>query len=409
MGEPLSLDRVFDFSMDALELHPAYDFFVPGPLPGYAGNPNNKNGWIEADVPLLVELGAVADEPMVGPLVDEIVELIVEMEELVVALVIDIEEDMAMLFGDGDFSDDDSEGFEDEEGVWQVNKEWLMAPITPSLMSVVPPPSTYKVRSPFTAAAEGQSFPLPAPGLHVPPSVIEDLTTRMGNLELWRPRWFMPWIDSSWLVLRWSRVSRLRPRGMRVLFMASGDSDRDAKDVLSKLLQMCKVAECQQDFEMLINRITGISESLLTLFYISRLKLTIQIELLRARPTTLGEAFFLSRIIEARFEAIIEKEKDHIHKKKRDTILSLQHKLVSPEIKGSLDTYEDIRVDEVSSAIDCVIRIGEINEVCSKKSRGVAEGGRKALYYVQDSGRRKKKKMEAEIQRILWDPEIKIF
>ncbi|GJZ18594.1 hypothetical protein Tco_0554717 [Tanacetum coccineum] len=34
-----------------------------------------------------------------------------------------------------------------------------------------------------TATAEGQSFPHPAPGLPVPPSVIEDLSTRLGNLE----------------------------------------------------------------------------------------------------------------------------------------------------------------------------------------------------------------------------------
>ncbi|GKE55588.1 hypothetical protein Tco_1494773 [Tanacetum coccineum] len=190
--------------------------------------------------------------------------------------------------------------------------------------------------------------------------------------------------------------------------MTSGGSDRDAKYALSKLLQMGKVAEYQNDFEMLINRVTGISESLLTSFYISRLKLTIQIELLRARPTTLGEAFFLARIIEARFEAIAEKEKEHINKKKGDTILSLQHKLASPEIKGSLDADEDIRVDEVSSSIDCVIHIGESNEVRSKKSRGVAKGGRRALCYVQDSGRQKKKKMEVEIQRRLWDPRIKI-
>ncbi|GJX71440.1 hypothetical protein Tco_0308611, partial [Tanacetum coccineum] len=82
---------------------------------GYAGNPNNNNGWIEADVPLLGELGAEADEPMVGPLVGEIVEPMVEMGEQVIGPVIDMKEDIAMLFCDGDFSDDDSEGFEDEE------------------------------------------------------------------------------------------------------------------------------------------------------------------------------------------------------------------------------------------------------------------------------------------------------
>ncbi|GKB96899.1 hypothetical protein Tco_0983036 [Tanacetum coccineum] len=117
MGEPLSPDRVFDFPMDELKPHPAYDFFASGQLPGYAGNQNNNNGWIEADVPLLGEPGAVADELMVGPLVDEIAEPIVEAEENVIAPVIDMEEDIAMLFDDGDFSDDDYEGLEDEEEV----------------------------------------------------------------------------------------------------------------------------------------------------------------------------------------------------------------------------------------------------------------------------------------------------
>ncbi|GKD57859.1 hypothetical protein Tco_1291246 [Tanacetum coccineum] len=199
---------------------------------------------------------------------------------------------------------------------------------------------------------------------------------------------------------------------------------------------MGTMAKYQNDFEMLINRVTGISESLLTSFYISGLKLTIQIELLRARPTSLEEAFSLARIIEARFEAIAEKEKEHINKKKADTILSLQYKLASPEIKGSLDADEDIRVDEVSSGIECVIHIGKSNEVRSKfdefsdnkecvvevvvgggealgvyreKSHGAAEGGRGALCYGQDGKRRKKKKIEAAIQRRLWDPGIKMF
>ncbi|GJZ43508.1 hypothetical protein Tco_0590763 [Tanacetum coccineum] len=183
MGKPLSPDRVFDFPMDEPESHPAYDFFAPRPLPRYAGNPNNNNGWIKADVPLLGELGAEADGPMVGPLVDEIAEPIVEMEEQVIAPVIDVEEDIAMLFGDDDFSDADSEGFEDEEEVWEVNEEWLMAPVTPPPIRVVASPSTYEVGGPSTAAAEGQPFTLPAPGFPVPSSVIEDLCTRMGHLE----------------------------------------------------------------------------------------------------------------------------------------------------------------------------------------------------------------------------------
>ncbi|GKF00329.1 hypothetical protein Tco_0023679, partial [Tanacetum coccineum] len=76
---------------------------------------------------------------------DEIAEPMVEMEEQLIALVIDMDEDIAMLFGDGNFSDDDFEGFKDEEEVWEVNKEWLLAPVTPPLMLAMPPPSTYKV------------------------------------------------------------------------------------------------------------------------------------------------------------------------------------------------------------------------------------------------------------------------
>ncbi|GKD64319.1 hypothetical protein Tco_1306427 [Tanacetum coccineum] len=81
--------------------------------------------------------------------------------------------------------------------------------------------------------------------------------------------------------------------------MASDGSDQDAR---YKLLQRETVAEYESEFFMLIKRVTGISESLLTSFYISGLKVALQIELLRARPTTLGEAFSLARITEARFE-----------------------------------------------------------------------------------------------------------
>nr|GEV13210.1 hypothetical protein [Tanacetum cinerariifolium] len=109
---------------------------------------------IKADVPLLGELGAVADEPMVGPIVDEIAEPVDEAKEQVIAPVVGMDEDISMLFGDDDFEDDDFSD-DDSEGV----------------------------EGPSTAAVEGPSFPLPAPGLPIPPSVIEDLSTHLGNLE----------------------------------------------------------------------------------------------------------------------------------------------------------------------------------------------------------------------------------
>ncbi|GKA73287.1 hypothetical protein Tco_0779503 [Tanacetum coccineum] len=183
MGEPLSPNCVFDFLVDELEPHPAYDFFAPRPLPGDAGNPNNNNGWLEADDYLLGELEAMVDEPMVVPAIEEVAEPVAEVEvEQVIAPIVDMEEDLADLFGDDDFKDDASYGFV-EEGVWVVNKEWLMAPTTSPPMLAVPPLSVYKVGGPSTAAAEGPSFPYSASGLPVPPYVIEDLSTSLGNLE----------------------------------------------------------------------------------------------------------------------------------------------------------------------------------------------------------------------------------
>ncbi|GJU16150.1 hypothetical protein Tco_1144116 [Tanacetum coccineum] len=168
MGEPLSSDRAFDFPVDELEPHPAYEFFAPGPLPGYAGNLNNNNGWLKANDYLLGELEAMVDEPMVVPAIEEVAEPVVEAEEEQViapvvdmeeeqmdAPMIDMEEDLAALFGDDDLEDDASDGF-DEEEVWEVNEEWLMAPTTPTPMLAVPPPSVYEVGGPSTAVSDAK-------------------------------------------------------------------------------------------------------------------------------------------------------------------------------------------------------------------------------------------------------------
>nr|GFC56175.1 hypothetical protein [Tanacetum cinerariifolium] len=121
-------------------------------------------------------------ELLVYPVIDELVEPIVKVEEQMVASAMDLEGDLAMLFGaDDDFGDDDSEGPEGDEYVWEV--EWLMAPVTPPLMRVMPLPSTYELGGLSTTAAEGPSLTLLAPRVHVPLSVIKDLCTRMGNLE----------------------------------------------------------------------------------------------------------------------------------------------------------------------------------------------------------------------------------
>nr|GEY55726.1 myosin heavy chain-related protein [Tanacetum cinerariifolium] len=76
----------------------------------------------------------------------------------------------------------------------------------------------------------------------------------------------------------------------------------------------------------------------------------LQIELLRARPTTLGEAFSLACIIEAHFEAIVHEEKATVEKKQSikeivDTITSLQSEVASLKAKGSLDANKEIKND----------------------------------------------------------------
>nr|GEY45547.1 hypothetical protein [Tanacetum cinerariifolium] len=95
--------------------------------------------WIEWDVPL----GGEVDEPMVDREVNE---------EVV---------------------DDDD---------WDDEVEWLMAPVTPPRATMTVS-STYKVRDASTVVVKRPSSPLPAPRLHVPPTVIENLSTRLGNLE----------------------------------------------------------------------------------------------------------------------------------------------------------------------------------------------------------------------------------
>nr|GEU49052.1 hypothetical protein [Tanacetum cinerariifolium] len=143
--------------MDEPAPHLVYDFFAHRPLPGYAGNPNHMNGWIKTDVPLLGEMAGRPSNRHGGGL--------------------------SMLFGDDDSNNDILDDDEDDEEVWEVNKEWLMAPVTLPSMPVMPPPSNYKVGGPCTAATKGHSLALATPGFLVPPSVIEDMCTRMGNLE----------------------------------------------------------------------------------------------------------------------------------------------------------------------------------------------------------------------------------
>ncbi|GJW92495.1 hypothetical protein Tco_0170048 [Tanacetum coccineum] len=90
-------------------------------------------------------LGAEVDEPLVGPVINELAEPIVKVEDQMVTPVMDMEEDLAILFGvKDDSSDDDFEGPDGDEEVWEVDEECLMEPVTSPSMLVMPPPSTYE-------------------------------------------------------------------------------------------------------------------------------------------------------------------------------------------------------------------------------------------------------------------------
>ncbi|GJU27631.1 ty3-gypsy retrotransposon protein [Tanacetum coccineum] len=139
------------------------------------------------------------------------------------------------------------------------------------------------------------------------------------NLEGVAAEWFW-WMTRNGLIIDWDKfVESIRNR-----FWPS--KYEDPQRALSKLLQLGTMEDHQCEFQKLMNRVTDILDSLLISFYISGLKLNLQHELLVSRPTTLGDA-----------------------------------ELASPKIKWSLNTDDDIGVDEVSSAIYGVFDMGESN------------------------------------------------
>nr|GEX39506.1 hypothetical protein [Tanacetum cinerariifolium] len=86
---------------------------------------------------------------------------------------VDIPDDVDLVDHDGDDKEPQKEPEEEpkEEPEQQIGHENQFAQ-HPNLQP-----------GPSTAAIEVPSFPLPAPGLHVPHTVIEDLSTHLGNLD----------------------------------------------------------------------------------------------------------------------------------------------------------------------------------------------------------------------------------
>ncbi|GKF01558.1 retrotransposon-related protein [Tanacetum coccineum] len=137
--------------------------------------------------------------------------------------------------------------------------------------------------------------------------------------------WFQ-WMSWNCLITTWDRfVESVKNRFGLSKF-------KDPRGALSKLLHLGTVEDYQQEFEKLMKRVTDIPDSLLISFYIYRLKLYLQRELLALKPMTLGYVFLLACIIDARSEAIAEKEQNI--KEKADTTLSCQVKKLHLWLKG---------------------------------------------------------------------------
>nr|GEY46651.1 hypothetical protein [Tanacetum cinerariifolium] len=117
-------------------------------------SPNESNEDILKENPVIPELNHVEDAHDPNEMVD-----ILDDEDLV------------------DYDEDDEEPEEELEEELEEEPEEEPEQVTVTISS------TYEVGGPSIAAIEGPSFPLPAPGLHVPPTVIEDLSTRLGNLK----------------------------------------------------------------------------------------------------------------------------------------------------------------------------------------------------------------------------------
>nr|GEZ64963.1 paramyosin-like isoform X1 [Tanacetum cinerariifolium] len=200
--------------------------------------------------------------------------------------------------------------------------------------------------------------------------------------------------------------------------MASGGSDPDAKYALSKLLQMGTVTGYQNEFEMLINRVTGIPESLLIPFYISGLKLHLQRELnLVSRPTTLGDVFPLARIIEARFEDTNNQAVDNNGGDKKDPNVNDKQevkKADDQEIENVKDeerkNVKDQQVSEhtINETADTVTSLqSEVASLDAKESLDANEEIKKDLTRIRELEKQKKKHYKTKCALKIDDEEFK--
>nr|GEV80607.1 retrotransposon-related protein [Tanacetum cinerariifolium] len=184
--------------------------------------------------------------------------------------------------------------------------------------------------------------------------------------------------------------------------MASGGNDQDAKDALLKLLQMGMVVEYQSEFEILINRVTGISENLLKSFYISRLKPALQRALLRSiKKNNVFDATSSDQstagleankvVNDGNSEVLVDGIQDDA-------------KVMDVTDEQKSDKPNVLEGNEVIG-----VGINENNKCVNKEVQYYVYTLHVLISFLKRFNDKyiKKKKMKAAIQRRLWDPEIK--
>ncbi|GJW79097.1 hypothetical protein Tco_0140779 [Tanacetum coccineum] len=207
--------------------------------------------------------------------------------------------------------------------------------------------------------------------------------------------------ESKFVIL----ANRVNPTTLGETFsLAHATEARFAKDALSKLLQMGTVTEYQNEFEMLIKRVTGISEFLLKSFYISRLKPALQIELLRARPTTLVEAFSLACMTEARFEdertttTIVNPNDLNIAIPDQVLEESILHTLDKVEITSNNDAQN--QASEVKTKVLVDVRMGAWRRGVVVGRSSVTRRKKKAAAFALFNRNENRKSMERKLRQL---------
>ncbi|GJX35675.1 hypothetical protein Tco_0247232 [Tanacetum coccineum] len=197
--------------------------------------------------------------------------------------------------------------------------------------------------------------------------------------------------------------------------MTSGGSDQDAKDALLKLLQMGTVAEYENEAFSLARaaeaRFTEDALSkLLQRGTVAEYQNEFEIELLRARLTTLVEAFSLARMTEACFEdertttTIVNQNDLNIVKPDQVFEESILHTPDKVEITSDNDARDQASELEMKALVDGkqdntkVVKVVGVADEQNNDEPNVLEGNRVIRVGRLNDKYIQKKKMEVAVQ-----------